>query len=70
MDQRLMEQRLTILEERYTAADHALRELSDVIWEQARTIARLEGRIAQLEERQGGAEDGGPVPAAEPPPHY
>ncbi len=65
-----MERRIVTLEERYTATEHALRELSDVVWEQSRVIARLEARLAQLEDRQRSGEDaGGPIPD-EKPPHF
>lgn len=66
----IMDKRLTTLEERYIAAEKSLHELSDVVWEQARTIQRLEARLVQLEDRLRGVEDGGgPVPV-ERPPHY
>lgn len=65
-----MEKRLVTLEERYSAAEHELRELSGVVWEQARTIARLEARVARLEERSRATDDGGgPIPH-EKPPHF
>lgn len=65
-----MEKRLITLEERYSAAEHDLRELSGVVWEQARVIARLEARLAQLEARLHAADDaGGPIPN-EKPPHF
>lgn len=64
------DERLTRLEERYASAELALHELSDVVWEQARTIQRLEARLTQLEDRLRGVEEGdGPVPV-ERPPHY
>lgn len=65
-----MDKRLTTLEERYIATEKALHELSDVVWEQSRTIQKLEARLVQLEDRLRGVEDGGgPVPV-ERPPHY
>ena len=65
-----METRLTTLEERYMAQEHALQELSDVVWEQARAIGRLEKKVKELEERlRGRDESDAPIPN-EPPPHY
>jgi uncharacterized coiled-coil protein SlyX len=65
-----VDDRLTTLEERYTAAERALHELSDVVWDQARTIQRLEARLTQLEDRLRAVEEGGGSVPVERPPHY
>lgn len=57
--------RLVALEERYARLEESQRELFDACWEQARTITRLEARVAELER---GA-SGGPIPN-EKPPHF
>jgi hypothetical protein len=59
------DRRLVALEERYTRLEESLRELFDASWDQARTITRLEARVAELE--RGAL--GGPAPN-EKPPHF
>ena len=65
-----MEKRLTELEIRYTHQEGLLAELSTVLFEQQRTIARLEARLRELEARVTESGDSmEPVPN-DPPPHY
>ncbi|MFO0613840.1 MAG: SlyX family protein [Polyangiaceae bacterium] len=62
-----MEAKLTDLEVRYTHQQRLLDELSGVVYEQSRTIAKLEARVTDLERRLRGVEE--PI-GNEPPPHY
>jgi SlyX protein len=66
-----MEKRITELEIRYTHQEAFAKQLSTVLFEQQRTIERLEARIAQLERRpsEGADETARPIPN-DPPPHY
>lgn len=65
-----MEKRLTELEIRYTHQEGLLAELSTVLFEQQRTIARIEARLRELEARVTESGDSmEPVPN-DPPPHY
>lgn len=70
-DNGAMEKRLTELEIRYTHQSELLNELSTVLYEQQRVIAKLDARVKELEGKMadGGAGDLGPIPN-EPPPHY
>lgn len=62
-----MEAKITDLEVRYTHQQRLLDELSTVVYEQSRVIAKLESRVADLEKRIRGVEE--PI-GDEPPPHY
>ncbi len=66
-----MDQRLTELEIRYTHQAELLTELSSVLYEQQRVMAKLEARVKELERRLADEGPGGdgPIPN-EPPPHY
>jgi SlyX protein len=62
-----VEAKITDLEVRYTHQQRLLDELSSVVYEQSRTIAKLEARVGDLEKRLRGVEE--PI-GNEPPPHY
>lgn len=62
-----METRLVDLEVRYSYLERQLEELSGVLFEQRRTIERMESRLKDLEGRL--RELGEPI-GNEPPPHY
>jgi len=61
-----MESRLIALETRYMHLERQVAELSQVVFEQQRTIDRLTKELSFLRARLSGVE-GGP---GEPPPHY
>lgn len=66
-----LEQRITDLEARLAFQDDTIQTLSDVLFEQQRTVERLQAQLGMLARRQeeiqsrmGGEED------EAPPPHY
>jgi uncharacterized coiled-coil protein SlyX len=61
-----MESRLIALETRYTHLERQVEELSQVVFEQQKTIDRLTKEVSIARDRMAGVE-GGPV---DPPPHY
>jgi SlyX protein len=63
-----MEERIVELEIRFTHQQRMLEELSEVLHEQSRAIAKLNADLAALRAQK----DAGPEeqPGNEPPPHY
>lgn len=64
---RSMDDRVTDLEIRYTHQERLVEELSMIVHQQRELVAKLEGRVRDLEQRLMALEE---PSAAEPPPHY
>ena len=62
-----MEERLTILEIRYTHLERQVEELNQLLFEQQKLMDRMIRELAGVRARVGGVDAGGPN---EPPPHY
>ncbi len=62
--------RVTELEARYTLQADLLQKLSDVLWEQQKTIDLLTARITRLEERLKSLGEAETADDDDPPPHY
>ena len=64
------EQRIDELEARLAEQDHSILELSDEVYRQQRTIAKLEAEVQRLAERLKTQSQGDASNATEIPPHY
>ncbi len=65
-----MDERINELENRYTLQEHALAELSDVVYRQAKELERLTLRLVQLEQKLAGEPGMVDARGDERPPHY
>lgn len=67
----MTEDRLIDIETKIAHQEHILEELSQVLYEQQKTIDHLEKRLVQLSKKLEDANDNGDIgPANQKPPHY
>ncbi|KYG67262.1 SlyX protein [Bdellovibrio bacteriovorus] len=67
----MTEERLIDIETKIAHQEHLLEELSQVLYEQQKTIDHLEKRLIQLSKKIEDGPDGGDIgPANQKPPHY